>query len=77
MVRLLEENLPTVEPGEEWQAQDGNFYILHPDRFTLIDSEGRYFSPMTLRESTKEVVDMAYKYAIFEGDEAEMVWELD
>ena len=66
-------NLPTVPPGAQWTAQDGNEYTVHSNGHTLIDCDGNYFSSYDLRPLPKAPMDRAHEYAVFEGDDPEFM----
>ncbi len=69
-------NLPRVPPGEKWTAQDGREYTVHRNGRTLIDKRGRYFSAIDLRPLPKLEIDRAHRYAVFEGEEAEILLDV-
>ena len=71
--KYYRENRPTVPPGAKWTAQDGREYTVHRNGHTLIDPAGDYFSCFDLQPLHKDAVDRAFKYAVFEGNEPEMI----
>ena len=53
------------KPGDKWVAFDGNEYTIAWDCETLIDDDGVYRSPFTLRPLSDRFMEMQ-KYDIFD-----------